>query len=211
MFSYTNHTLMPEALETWDVEMLSRLLPRHLEIIFDINADFLKQVGEKFGRDVDLIRRISLVDEYGQRRVRMAHLAIVASHTVNGVSKLHSQLMTQNIFADFARMYPDRFTNVTNGITPRRWLSQASPKLSSLIDERLGPRWRTDLFELGRLREWRDDPEFSKVCQQGAACRACEAGDGGDHRPECTVRFAGQAYSRIQAPVAQHLACDCAL
>jgi starch phosphorylase len=163
MFSYTNHTLMPEALETWDVEMLSRLLPRHLEIIFDINADFLKQVGEKFGRDVDLIRRISLVDEYGQRRVRMAHLAIVASHTVNGVSKLHSQLMTQNIFADFARMYPDRFTNVTNGITPRRWLSQASPKLSSLIDERLGPRWRTDLFELGRLREWRDDPEFSKA------------------------------------------------
>jgi starch phosphorylase len=163
MFSYTNHTLMPEALETWDVEMLARLLPRHLEIIFDINAQFLKQVTEKFGRDVDLIRRISLVDEYGQRRVRMAHLAIVASHKVNGVSKLHSQLMTQNIFSDFARMYPERFTNVTNGITPRRWLAQASPSLSSLIDERLGPRWRTDLFELGRLREWRDDPDFRKA------------------------------------------------
>jgi starch phosphorylase len=154
---------MPEALETWDVEMLARLLPRHLEIIFDINAQFLKQVTEKFGRDVDLIRRISLVDEYGQRRVRMAHLAIVASHKVNGVSKLHSQLMTQNIFSDFARMYPERFTNVTNGITPRRWLAQASPSLSSLIDERLGPRWRTDLFELGRLREWRDDPDFRKA------------------------------------------------
>lgn len=109
MFSYTNHTLMPEALETWDVEMLARLLPRHLEIIFEINAQFLKQVTEKFGRDVDLIRRISLVDEYGQRRVRMAHLAIVASHKVNGVSKLHSQLMVQNIFSDFARMYPERF------------------------------------------------------------------------------------------------------
>jgi starch phosphorylase len=163
MFSYTNHTLMPEALETWDVEMLARLLPRHLEIIFDINAQFLKQVTEKFGRDVDLIRRISLVDEYGQRRVRMAHLAIVASHKVNGVSKLHSQLMTQNIFSDFARMYPERFTNVTNGITPRRWLAQASPSLSSLIDARLGPRWRTDLFELGRLREWRDDPEFRQA------------------------------------------------
>ncbi len=165
MFSYTNHTLMPEALETWDVEMLSRLLPRHLEIIFDINAQFLKQVGEKFGRDMELIRRISLIDEYGQRRVRMAHLAIVASHTVNGVSKLHSQLMTQNIFSDFARMYPDRFTNVTNGITPRRWLSQASPSLSTLIDKRLGKNWRRDLFELERLREWRDDPEFIKEFQ----------------------------------------------
>ncbi|MDR5838352.1 glycogen/starch/alpha-glucan phosphorylase [Caballeronia sp. LZ034LL] len=163
MFSYTNHTLMPEALETWDVEMLARLLPRHLEIIFEINAQFLKQVTEKFGRDVELIRRISLVDEYGQRRVRMAHLAIVASHKVNGVSKLHSQLMVQNIFSDFARMYPERFTNVTNGVTPRRWLAQASPSLSSLIDKRLGPRWRTDLFELGRLREWRDDPEFRKA------------------------------------------------
>ena len=161
MFSYTNHTLMPEALETWDVEMLARLLPRHLEIIFEINAQFLKQVTEKFGRE--LIRRISLVDEYGQRRVRMAHLAIVASHKVNGVSKLHSQLMVQNIFSDFARMYPERFTNVTNGITPRRWLAQASPSLSSLIDKRLGPRWRTDLFELGRLREWRDDPEFRQA------------------------------------------------
>ncbi|KND59930.1 Glycogen phosphorylase [Candidatus Burkholderia verschuerenii] len=163
MFSYTNHTLMPEALETWDVEMLSRLLPRHLEIIFEINAQFLKQVTEKFGRDVELIRRISLVDEYGQRRVRMAHLAIVASHKVNGVSKLHSQLMVQNIFSDFARMYPERFTNVTNGITPRRWLAQASPSLSSLIDKRLGPRWRTNLFELARLREWRDDSEFIKA------------------------------------------------
>jgi len=163
MFSYTNHTLMPEALETWDVEMLARLLPRHLEIIFEINAQFLKQVTEKFGRDVELIRRISLVDEFGQRRVRMAHLAIVASQKVNGVSKLHSQLMVQNIFSDFARMYPERFTNVTNGITPRRWLAQASPSLSSLIDKRLGTRWRTDLFELGRLREWRDDPEFRKA------------------------------------------------
>jgi glycogen phosphorylase len=163
MFSYTNHTLMPEALETWDVEMLSRLLPRHLEIIFDINSQFLKHVGEKFGRDMELIRRISLIDEYGQRRVRMAHLAIVASHTVNGVSKLHSHLMTQDIFSDFARMYPERFTNVTNGITPRRWLSQASPALSTLIDQRLGTHWRTDLSQLERLREWRDDPEFAKA------------------------------------------------
>lgn len=173
MFSYTNHTLMSEALETWDVEMLARLLPRHLEIIFEINAQFLKQVTEKFGRDVELIRRISLVDEYGQRRVRMAHLAIVASHKVNGVSKLHSQLMVHNIFSDFAHMYPERFTNVTNGITPRRWLAQASPSLSSLIDKRLGPRWRTDLFELGRLREWRDDPEFRKPFTTPSSPTSC--------------------------------------
>jgi starch phosphorylase len=161
VFSYTNHTLMPEALETWDVEMLARLLPRHIEIIFEINAEFLKDVSAHFGHDVDVIRRISLVDEYGQRRVRMAHLAIVASQKVNGVSKLHSQLMTRDIFADFARMYPERFTNVTNGITPRRWLAQASPPLSALIDTHLGTHWRSDLFELGKLRALKNDPAFT--------------------------------------------------
>ncbi|MDQ7982070.1 glycogen/starch/alpha-glucan phosphorylase [Paraburkholderia sp. SARCC-3016] len=160
VFSYTNHTLMPEALETWDVETLARLLPRHLEIIFEINAEFLKRVSEHSGHDVDMIRRISLVDEYGQRRVRMAHLAIVASQKVNGVSKLHSQLMTRDIFADFARMYPERFTNVTNGVTPRRWLAQASPSMSSLIDQQIGARWRRDLFELSKLRELKNDPAF---------------------------------------------------
>ena len=160
MFSYTNHTLMPEALETWDVETLARLLPRHLEIIFEINAQFLKHVSEQSGHDAEMIRRISLVDEYGQRRVRMAYLAIVASQKVNGVSKLHSQLMTRDIFADFARIYPERFTNVTNGITPRRWLAQASPSLSSLIDEQIGTHWRRDLFELERLRDLRNDSAF---------------------------------------------------
>ncbi|WNC92329.1 glycogen/starch/alpha-glucan phosphorylase [Paraburkholderia sp. FT54] len=160
IFSYTNHTLMPEALETWDVEMLARLLPRHLEIIFEINAQFLKHVSEQSGHDAEMIRRISLVDEYGQRRVRMAYLAIVASHKVNGVSKLHSQLMTRDIFADFARIYPDRFTNVTNGITPRRWLAQASPSLSSLIDQQIGKHWRSNLFELEQLRNLRTDSGF---------------------------------------------------
>ncbi|MGF6779563.1 glycogen/starch/alpha-glucan phosphorylase [Paraburkholderia sp. GAS334] len=160
MFSYTNHTLMPEALETWDVEMLARLLPRHLEIIFEINAEFLKHVSEKSGHDAEMIRRISLVDEYGQRRVRMAHLAIVASQKVNGVSKLHSQLMTKHIFADFAHMFPERFTNVTNGVTPRRWLAQASPSMSSLIDQQIGTHWRRDLFELAKLRELRNDDAF---------------------------------------------------
>ncbi|MCO4876077.1 glycogen/starch/alpha-glucan phosphorylase [Paraburkholderia caribensis] len=160
MFSYTNHTLMPEALETWDVETLARLLPRHLEIIFEINAEFLKHVSEHSGHDVDMIRRISLVDEYGQRRVRMAHLAIVASQKVNGVSKLHSQLMTRDIFSDFAKIWPERFTNVTNGVTPRRWLAQSSPSMSHLIDQQIGTHWRRDLFELGKLRDLRDDPSF---------------------------------------------------
>ncbi|MDG0025635.1 glycogen/starch/alpha-glucan phosphorylase [Trinickia sp. Y13] len=161
VFSYTNHTLMPEALETWDVDLLARLLPRHLEIIFEINAGFLKEASEHFGHDIEVIRRVSLVDEYGQRRVRMAHLAIVASQKVNGVSKLHSQLMEREFFSEFARFFPERFTNVTNGITPRRWLSQANRPLSALIDAHIGAHWRTDLFELGKLRALRDDPAFT--------------------------------------------------
>ncbi|HEY1608503.1 MAG TPA: glycogen/starch/alpha-glucan phosphorylase [Paraburkholderia sp.] len=163
VFSYTNHTLMPEALETWEVELLARMLPRHLEIIFDINSAFLHKASEAGARDLDMIRRISLVDEYGQRRVRMAYLAIVASHRVNGVSKLHSQLMTRDIFGDFARLFPERFTNVTNGITPRRWLAQASPALAGLIDQAIGPRWRRDLFALGDLRKLRGDASFEEA------------------------------------------------
>ncbi|WP_027795024.1 glycogen/starch/alpha-glucan phosphorylase [Paraburkholderia acidipaludis] len=160
VFSYTNHTLMPEALETWDIELLARLLPRHLEIIFDINATFLREANEQGAHDLDMIRRISLVDEYGPRRVRMAYLAIVASHKVNGVSKLHSQLMQRDIFADFARLFPERFTNVTNGITPRRWLAQANPPLARLIDESIGTGWRSDLLELHGLRKLRGDASF---------------------------------------------------
>jgi glycogen phosphorylase len=163
VFSYTNHTLMPEALETWDVELLARLLPRHLEIIFDINAAFLREASEKGAHDLDFIRRISLVDEYGQRRVRMAYLAIVASHKVNGVSKLHSQLMVRDIFADFARLFPERFTNVTNGITPRRWLAQADAPLARLVDEVTGTRWRSDLLELGALRKVAGDSAFQQA------------------------------------------------
>ncbi len=160
IFSYTNHTLMHEALETWPVDMLGRVLPRHLQIIFDINAAFLASVTEQFGSDIDLMRRLSLIDESGERRVRMAYLAVVASHKVNGVSKLHSDLMKQSIFADFARVFPQRFTNKTNGITPRRWLAQANPALASLIDERIGRDWRRDLNQLGALKVLAEDPEF---------------------------------------------------
>ena len=109
VFSYTNHTLMHEALETWPVEMFGRVLPRHLRIIFDINAQFLSELTRTHGQDIELMRRLSLVDESGERRVRMAYLAVVASHSVNGVSALHSDLMQQSIFADFARLWPERF------------------------------------------------------------------------------------------------------
>ncbi|TAM29318.1 MAG: glycogen/starch/alpha-glucan phosphorylase [Paraburkholderia sp.] len=170
VFSYTNHTLMPEALETWDLELLARLLPRHLQIIFDINAAFLTEASDQGAHDLDLIRRISLVDEFGHRRVRMAFLAIVASHKVNGVSKLHSQLMQRDIFADFARLYPERFTNVTNGITPRRWLAQANPPLARLIDESVGTNWRRDLLELRGLRNLRGDAAFEAAFRAAKRC-----------------------------------------
>ena len=149
--SYTNHTLMPEALETWPVRMIEQWLPRHLEIIFEVNERFLRQVRTQFPGDEDLVRRVSLIDENGERRVKMAALSIVASHKVNGVSKLHSDLMVQTIFADFARIFPGRFCNVTNGVTPRRWLAQANPALSALLDERLGTGWRTHLDQLAQL------------------------------------------------------------
>ncbi|NYH27063.1 glycogen/starch/alpha-glucan phosphorylase [Paraburkholderia bryophila] len=161
VFSYTNHTLMHEALETWPVDMLGRVLPRHLNIIFEINADFIAQITTRFGEDVELMRRVSLIDEHGERRVRMAYLAVVASHRINGVSQLHSELMKQSIFADFARLFPERFNNKTNGITPRRWLSQANPSLSKLIDNLIGPDWRRHLDQLAGLARYADDPDFA--------------------------------------------------
>lgn len=160
VFSYTNHTLMHEALETWPVDMLGRVLPRHLRMIFDINADFLADLTAAHGHDVELMRRVSLIDEHGERRVRMAYLAVVASHSVNGVSALHSELMRQSIFADFARLWPERFNNKTNGVTPRRWLAQANPGLAALLDARLGTGWRRNLHELAALREYQHERDF---------------------------------------------------
>lgn len=163
IFSYTNHTLMEEALETWQVELLTRVLPRHMGLIYDINARFLAEVHSRFPTDHALLRRISLIEERGVRRVRMAHLSVLASHKINGVSALHSQLMVDTIFSDFARMYPDRFCNKTNGITPRRWLSQANRPLSALIDDRIGAEWRRDLDQLSQLRDFADEPEFQNA------------------------------------------------
>jgi starch phosphorylase len=149
--SYTNHTLMPEALETWPVHIFGALLPRHLEIVYQINHGFLDDVRARFPGDDAMAARVSLVNEEGDRRVRMAALSIVASHRVNGVSALHSELMVQTIFADFAKLFPGRFTNVTNGVTPRRWLVQANPALSSLLDAQIGDGWRHDLDRLADL------------------------------------------------------------
>ncbi|WGE89774.1 glycogen/starch/alpha-glucan phosphorylase [Actinobacillus arthritidis] len=159
IFYYTNHTLMSEALETWPVEMLGRILPRHLGIIFEINEWFLNEVREKFPGEEDLVQRVSLIDEQGDRRVRMAWVAVVASSKVNGVAKIHSDLMVESIFANFARIYPDRFTNVTNGVTPRRWIKIANPGLANILDKRIGKNWLTDLSELEKFNVFVDDAD----------------------------------------------------
>ena len=161
IFSYTNHTLMHEALETWPVQMMGRILPRHLQIVFDINARFLADIAKQHGHDAELMRRVSLIDEAGDRRVRMAYLAVLVSHSVNGVSALHSDLMVQSIFADFAHVFPGRFNNKTNGVTPRRWLAQANPGLSALLDQRLGRGWRRDLTQLEALKPMASQPAFA--------------------------------------------------
>ncbi len=162
VFSYTNHTLLPEALEVWPVGLFERQLPRHLQIIYLINRALLDEVTTRYPSDHERRARVSLIEESHGRQVRMAHLAVVASHAVNGVAKLHSDLMKRTIFADFAELYPDRFTNVTNGIAVRRWLKQSNPGLSSLLTERLGHAWENDLEELERLRWAADDEEFRR-------------------------------------------------
>ena len=162
VFSYTNHTLLPESLETWPVAMFERLLPRHLQIIYLINRDFLQSVETRYPGDDERLRRLSIIDDGGDRRVRMAHLAVIGSHRVNGVAQLHSDLMRMHVFSGFADMYPDRFINVTNGIAVRRWLKQSNPGLSALLTEHLGSCWENDLEELGRLTGAADDPEFRR-------------------------------------------------
>jgi starch phosphorylase len=162
VFSYTNHTLLPEALEVWPVAFFERLLPRHLQIIYLINRALLDEVTAKYPGDLERRRRMSLIEEGSGRMVRMAHLAVVASHAVNGVAKLHSDLMTKTIFHDFAGFYPDRFTNVTNGIAVRRWLKQSNPGLSGLLTEHLGNAWENDLEELERLRWAAEDANFRR-------------------------------------------------
>lgn len=161
---YTNHTVMPEALEKWSVDLLDRVLPRHLAIIFEINHRFLRDVRLKMPGDGHLCERVSIVEEaipgVREQSIRMANLAIVGSHSVNGVAALHSEILKKELFHDFATLMPEKFNNKTNGITQRRWLKFCNPKLSELISDTIGDKWGTDLFELERLLPYADNPDF---------------------------------------------------
>jgi starch phosphorylase len=161
-FGYTNHTVMPEALEKWPSSLLERLLPRHLEIIYEINHRFLREMAQKFPGDHARLRRMSIVEEGPMRMIRMAHLAIVGSHSLNGVAAIHTEIIKNLVFRDFYEVWPERFNNKTNGITPRRWLRKANRALSTLISSRIGPGWVKDLDELRKLSPHAEDAEFRR-------------------------------------------------
>ncbi|MDB6082161.1 MAG: malP 2 [Gammaproteobacteria bacterium] len=159
-FAYTNHTLLPEALERWSLAVFGSVLPRHLQIIYEINAHFLEEVRIRFMGDEARISRMSLIDETGERYVRMAHLACVGSHAINGVAELHSELLKRDVLKDFYELWPKKFSNKTNGVTPRRWMVLCNPRLSELICEHIGDGWIKDLAQLKRLEPLADDAEF---------------------------------------------------
>jgi starch phosphorylase len=159
--AYTNHTLLPEAMEKWPLPLFGRLLPRHLEIIYEINHRFLQELRAGMADD-SLVRRLSIIDETGERYIRMAHLATIASHQVNGVAELHSGLLKRTVLQDFARMWPEKFCNVTNGVSPRRFVAMSNPGLADLITERIGENWIRDLAKLNQLEKFVDDQEFQR-------------------------------------------------
>ncbi|MFA6507666.1 MAG: glycogen/starch/alpha-glucan phosphorylase [Treponemataceae bacterium] len=161
-FGYTNHTVLPEALERWSVDLMAKVLPRHLEIIFEINRRFLERLAESFPGDTNMVRELSVIEEGPVKKVRMANLAIIGSHSVNGVAALHTEILKANLFKDFHRLWPAKFNNKTNGITQRRWLKLCNPRLSSLIDEKIGEEWTSDLFKLKKLEPFAKDPKFRK-------------------------------------------------
>ena len=212
-FGYTNHTLLPEALERWPVGMFGKLLPRLLEIIYEINARFLDEVRMAFFGDEERIKRLSLIDESGERYVRMAHLASVGSHAINGVAQLHSDLLQSDVLKDFAQLWPEKFSNKTNGVTPRRWMVLSNPRLAHCITQRIGDEWIRDLSLLRKLEPLVEDADFraewraDQTRQQGLAGGT----DRGTHRcggePGRDFRRAGQAHPRIQAPAPEHPAC----
>jgi starch phosphorylase len=161
-FAYTNHTLMPEALEKWPVSLMRRLMPRHLEIIFEINARFMREVSYRFPGDTDRLRRMSIIEEGDEQQIRMAYLAIVGSHSVNGVSKLHTRLLCDRLMNDFYTMWPDKFNSKTNGISPRRWLYKANPSLRGVVSDAIGESWVTNLRDLKKLTRYAGDRGFQK-------------------------------------------------
>jgi glycogen phosphorylase len=162
VFGYTNHTLLAEALERWPVSLFARLLPRHLEIIYEINQRFLRQVQIQYPYDEAKLSRMSLIEEGPEKQVRMAHLAVVGSHSINGVAELHTNLLKRDVLNDFAQMFPKRFNNKTNGVTPRRWMVLCNPRLSKLISGRIGEQWISDLDRLRELERFVDDAAFLK-------------------------------------------------
>jgi glycogen phosphorylase len=164
--AYTNHTLLPEALEHWPIAVFAKVLPRHLEIIYEINARFLDEVRIRFFGDEERIARLSLIDEHGPRYVRMAHLACVGSHAVNGVAALHTRLLQESVLRDFHDLWPEKFSNKTNGVTPRRFLSLANPRLARLVCEAIGDGWMRDLEQLRELEKFADDPAFQQLWRQ---------------------------------------------
>ena len=157
---YTNHTLLPEALEKWPVPLLERVLPRHMEIIFGINHQFLRNVARRWPVDVDKQRRMSIIEEGPEKQVRMAHLAIVGSHAINGVSKLHTELLKNSLVPEFAHLWPERFSNKTNGVAPRRWILKANPRLADLLTSTVGEQWITDLQHVQEIERYSGDPAF---------------------------------------------------
>jgi glycogen phosphorylase len=165
-FAYTNHTLMPEALETWPVDMMGRVLPRHLEIIYEINRRFLDKIAAMYPGNTRKLREMSIISEDGVKRIRMAHLAIIGSHSVNGVAALHTELLKTRIFKDFHELYPGKFNSKTNGITPRRWLLKSNPGLASLIGDEIGYDWVTDLDQLRAIEKKSKNATFQKKWQQ---------------------------------------------
>ena len=158
--AYTNHTLLPEALEKWDLNLFSSLLPRHLELIYEINRRFLQQVRLRYPGNDAIQRKLSIIDEDGGKAVRMAHLATIGAHHVNGVAALHSDLVREQLMPEFAALWPEKFTNVTNGVTPRRWVALSNPELATLLDEHVGPGWITDMEQLRRLEDRQHDHGF---------------------------------------------------
>ena len=159
-FAFTNHTILPEAMEKWSIDLFRRVLPRHLDIIFQINQQFMNQVQERYHGDMGKMNRMSLIEENHTKYIRMAHLSIIGSHSINGVAELHSSILKEKVFSDFHEMFPRRFNNKTNGVTPRRWLKACNPELSRLITEYIGDSWVRDLSEIKKLQNHIDDSQL---------------------------------------------------
>ncbi len=209
--AYTNHTLLPEALEKWSVPLMERVLPRHMQIIYTINDEVPAARRRRFTiLDEESRRKVSIIEEGYEKQVRMANLCIVGSHSVNGVSKLHTELLKNSLVPEFAKMWPEKFNNKTNGVAPRRWLVLANPELTELISRTLDEnKWMTDLNRLRDLEPLVEEPEVQRVVQGGEAAEQAEAGrshpgpDRRGGRSGFDVRCADQAHSRVQAAAAE--------